>query len=123
MASLCASLLRSSPALLSRCGGGAAGVAASAPTRSAFAAFNQSTFVHSSVRNFASSCTVAAKAANQNQKMGLPRVFFDMVADNVPVGRVIMEVSTEKQGPPFGAEYIFLFGAAAKGPEQFRAYK
>lgn len=42
---------------------------------------SQSTFVHLSLRKFAS------------KKMGLPRVFFDMVADNQPVGRVIMEVS------------------------------
>lgn len=44
---------------------------------------SQSTFANLSLRNFAS------------KKMGLPRVFFDMVADNQPVGRVIMEVSTK----------------------------
>lgn len=27
------------------------------------------------------------------KKMGLPRVFFDMAADDAPIGRIIMEVS------------------------------
>lgn len=40
----------------------------------------QSLFCVAVVRNFAS-------------KMGLPRVYFDMSADNQPVGRIVMEVS------------------------------
>jgi hypothetical protein len=34
------------------------------------------------IRNFAS-------------KMGFPRVFFDMAADNQPIGRIVIEVSKE----------------------------
>lgn len=30
---------------------------------------------------------------NFAEKMGLPRVYFDMSADNQPLGRIIMEVS------------------------------
>lgn len=55
-------------------------------TRSLSGAFNQnhfasrSSFVHLCLRNLAT-------------KMALPRVFFDMTADGVPVGRFIVEVS------------------------------
>lgn len=98
MASLCASLLRSAvPTMLSRGGGCAVAASRSSRASSLFAPLGrcsaaQSTFVHSSVRNFANSSSVAA--AKKDQKMGFPRVYFDMWADNVSVGRVIMEVST-----------------------------
>lgn len=42
---------------------------------------SQSSFVHSCLRTYAT------------KKMGLPRVFFDMTADNAAVGRFIVEVS------------------------------
>lgn len=32
--------------------------------------------------------------STKTSKMGLPRVFFDMAADGQPVGRILMEVST-----------------------------
>lgn len=113
MASLCASFLRGTgPVLLSRnhtsgvslCAAAAVSLRAasssSSPRHSFFGGFaqpiglsaSQSTFVHSSVRNFSASLAVAAATKN-DQKMGLPRVFFDMAADNQVVGRVIMEVS------------------------------
>lgn len=50
---------------------------------------SQSSLIQLCIRNFSS------------KKMGLPRVFFDMTADNQPVGRVIMEVSK------FNAVYLF----------------
>lgn len=31
---------------------------------------------------------------NFADKMGLPRVFFDMAADGTPVGRIVIEVSS-----------------------------
>jgi hypothetical protein len=34
-----------------------------------------------------------AVVRNFSSKMGLPRVYFDMSADNQPVGRIVMEVS------------------------------
>lgn len=34
-----------------------------------------------------------AVVSNFSSKMGLPRVYFDMSADNQPVGRIVMEVS------------------------------
>lgn len=37
--------------------------------------------------------TATALVRNFANKMGLPRVYFDMTADNQPVGRIIMEVS------------------------------
>lgn len=38
--------------------------------------------------------TTSALLRHLNQKMSLPRVFFDMTADGAPVGRIVMEVST-----------------------------
>jgi hypothetical protein len=38
-----------------------------------------------------SSCIVVV--SNFSSKMGLPRVYFDMSADNQSVGRIVMEVS------------------------------
>lgn len=43
---------------------------------------SQSSLIQLCLRNFSA------------KKMGLPRVFFDMVADNAPVGRFVVEVST-----------------------------
>lgn len=39
----------------------------------------------------AARCTTTV-VRNLANKMGLPRVYFDMTADNQPVGRIIMEV-------------------------------
>jgi hypothetical protein len=39
------------------------------------------------------SCLSVAVVRNFASKMGLPRVYFDMSADNQPVGRIVMEVS------------------------------
>lgn len=43
----------------------------------------RTSFNSSFVRNFA-------------EKMGLPRVFFDMAADGTPVGRIVIEVSVQE---------------------------
>lgn len=37
---------------------------------------------------------VSQKISQNSNKMGLPRVFFDMTVDNSPVGRIVIEVST-----------------------------
>lgn len=45
---------------------------------------SQSSLIQLCLRNFAT------------EKMGLPRVFFDMTADGAPVGRFVVEVCTPK---------------------------
>lgn len=64
-----------------------------------FVLFRQAGFLSSSSKSaFAVQCTLrpllsSLLISNFSKKMGLPKVFFDMSADNQPLGRIVIEVS------------------------------
>lgn len=64
-----------------------------------FVLFRQAGFLSSSSKSaFAVQCTLrpllsSLLISNFSKKMGLPKVYFDMAADNQPLGRIIIEVS------------------------------